>query len=95
MFILASQVDLDLLFGKIAVKDGLMDSGQVDHLLKLQKDPLRLFIEAIVLSRMIPESDIPKILKDFLKKKSSILCLRFAKDFTKSIFANSFIAILR
>jgi putative nucleotidyltransferase with HDIG domain len=66
-YIVVSQVDFDVRFGDLAVQKGLMTSEQVQSVLKLQEDPFLLFYESLLLTRLVPEEDLRRFLKDFLQ----------------------------
>lgn len=66
-YVVVSQVEFDVRFGDLAIQKGLMTPEQVQSVLKLQEDPFLLFYESLLLTRIVPEGDLRRILKDFLE----------------------------
>lgn len=68
VYVIASQADgVEGLFGELAVQNGFMSNNQVEDVIRIQGDPLRLFLETLLLTKMLEEDSLKRIVKDFLE----------------------------
>jgi len=65
VYVVASQTDLNVRFGDLAFERGLMSLAQVREVTGIQEDPLRLFLECLVLTEAVEPSRLESILAEF------------------------------